>query len=567
MVATQHAHLAIASVLVIVLLPLRSSPAQQALPADRGGVNAVAADQEDELAETELVILERNSRLANQALRRCRRYVDGWLAHADPQTGLIPRNLNRDVDIWNGKDSAADNYPFMVLTCALTDAGLYQGRMREMLETESRLTSRVGNLVDVYSFSRAGFQYDEPDIDRLLFDSSEYVKDGLMPLTEWLGPSPWSERMTAIVDDILAHAAHETSNGSIPSDSVEVNGEMMQVLGRLYWMTGDEKYLAMATRIAEYYLLGERHPTRDQRQLRLDDHSCELISGLSEVYVTCSFADPDRAKLYRAPIHEMLDRILEVGVNEHGLMYDTVDPVAGSVTRKALTDNWGYNYNAFYAVYLVDGTAHYRTAVRDVLQGLLEPEYLVYPWEGWGADGIADSVEGAINLYNREPIAGVESWIDANMLRMLSLQQEDGVIEGWHGDGNFARTAIMWALWKQQGITLHPWRADVRLGVVRCPDAAGHGVELLLSATDAWQGKLVFDTPRHETVLHLPLDYPRINQFPEWFTVEDETTYRVEVDGGDAVESTGSELRRGMPIELHAGQVLRVTVRTGSHGR
>lgn len=30
-----------------------------------------------------------------------------------------------------------------------------------------------------------------------------------------------------------------------------------------------------------------------------------------------------------------------------------------------------------------------------------------------------------------------------------------------------------------------------------------------------WERKLVFDTPRHKTILNLPLDYLRINQFPE----------------------------------------------------
>ena len=30
-----------------------------------------------------------------------------------------------------------------------------------------------------------------------------------------------------------------------------------------------------------------------------------------------------------------------------------------------------------------------------------------------------------------------------------------GVIEGWHGDGNFARTTIMYCLWKTQGVTAY----------------------------------------------------------------------------------------------------------------
>jgi hypothetical protein len=125
---------------------------------------------------------EHNGRDAAEAFSRCRRYVDGWLAHADPQSGLIPRNLSRDRDLWNGRDAAADNYPFMVLTCALTDRELFEGRMREMLRSEIRLTSRVGRLCDDFLFSKQGFAHATTNLDAIMFDNSEYVKDGLIPL-------------------------------------------------------------------------------------------------------------------------------------------------------------------------------------------------------------------------------------------------------------------------------------------------------------------------------------------------------------------------------------------------
>ena len=66
---------------------------------------------------------EVNGKLANEGFNRCLNYVNGWLRLADPSTGLIPRNINDKLskDIWNAKDCAADNYPFMVLTSALLD--------------------------------------------------------------------------------------------------------------------------------------------------------------------------------------------------------------------------------------------------------------------------------------------------------------------------------------------------------------------------------------------------------------------------------------------------------------
>jgi hypothetical protein len=504
-----------------------------------------------------------HGRQANEALRRCRKYVDGWLAHADPKTGLIPRNLRDSKHYWNGRDSAADNYSFMVLTCALTDRAMFEGRMMDMLRTETKLTSRVGALPADYDFNKQGYRHGEPDLKRLIFDGSEYVKDGLMPITEWLGETPWSRRMTGIVDSILEHAPHETPAGRIPSGNVEVNGEMMQVLSRLCFMTGNDTYLDMACRIADYHLLGDHHPTRDATRLGLRDHNCELISGLTEVYAACHFLRKEKAADYRKPVHEMLDDILRVGVNEHGLMYDVVNPQNGEVLRDVIGDNWGYNYNGFYTVYLLDGVDRYREATRKALASL-KPHYWKFQWQGWGSDGIADSVEGAINLFNREPdVGGVAEWIDSNIARMLDIQKPDGVIEGWHGDGNYARTAIMWVLWKQQGVTIRPWRGDVRLGAVR----EGDVLRLVISAEKAWEGRLVFDSPRHKTVMRMPLDYPRINQFPEWFTADAGAVYLVEEGlGSEAGEFKGGELLRGLDVSVSAGQTKQILVRPAASG-
>jgi hypothetical protein len=145
-------------------------------------------------------------------------------------------------------------------------------------------------------------------------------------------------------------------------------------------------------------------------------------------------------------------------------------------------------------------------------------------------DGYADSLEGAINLYNREPITSAAAWIDSEIRTMWSLQKADGVIEGWHGDGNFARTSLMYALWRTQGLHVEPWRGDMRVGAAR----DGDRMLISLSADELWTGRLIFDRPRHKDHMHLPLDYPRINQFPEWFTVDASRSYVVAaVDGGE----------------------------------
>jgi len=348
---------------------------------------------------------EVNSRQAAEAFFRSRRFIDGWLQHADEKTGLIPRNLDRSRDFWNAKDAAADNYPFMVITSAMTDRPLFEGRMLDMLRTETRLTCRIGRMPDDWSFTKQDFVDAEANLDKIIFGSSEYCKDGLLAVTEWLGPCPWTDRMLGILDDLWQHAAVETPRGNIPSTDTEINGEMLQVLCRAYWMTGDKKYLEYALRIGDYYLLGDHHPTRDMDSLRLIAHGGEILSGLCELYVTVHFADPPKKEAYRQPLQEMLERILQVGTNEHGMVYTSIDPKTGAHDKR-ICDTWGYTYNGYYSVYLVDKTPAYRRAVLRAL-GNMNEHYRDYGWEGGSNDGYADSIESALNLYNREPVPSV----------------------------------------------------------------------------------------------------------------------------------------------------------------
>lgn len=496
---------------------------------------------------------EENARHAAEAFYRCRTFIDGWLAHADPATGLIPRNL-RDSPFWNGRDSAADNYPFMVLTASMTDRDLLAGKMLDMLRTETRLTCRIDRLPDDWSFAKQGWRREKADLDAIVFDGAEYVKDGLIPITEWLGASPWSERAIGIVDDIWKNAPIDTPFGRIPTLNFEVNGDLLQACSRLFWFTGDRKYLAWAIRLGDYYLLGDHHPTRDMEELALGDHSCEVINGLSELYVACSKAAPEKREAYRKPIHELYDRLLEVGRNDHGMIYLKVNPKTGA-HGSALTDNWGYNYDGIYTAFLIDGNAAYREAVRKVL-GNLKDHYTGQGGlcQSHSADGYADSIEGALTLLNREPVQSAFAWVESEIRVMWAKQQADGVIEGWHGDGNFARTSLMYALWKTQGCRLEPWRPDLRIGAVR----DGDQLYLSLAADHPWQGRLLFDAPRHRSRMHLPLDYPRINQFPEWFTVDDGDALLIRSSGGVPVRIDHPAAGHG--LSLDAGKTLELLI-------
>ena len=306
-------------------------------------------------------------------------------------------------------------------------------------------------------------------------------------------------------------------------------------MSRLYWLTGDEETKQRLLRISDYYLLFEDLTSGDR--LGLDDHGCEIIGGLSEAYYIVSREDPDRWGRYKVPMHSILDLVLDLGTNRDGLMYEAINPKAGEVLSDELTDNWGYNYNAFLTVGGIDKEARYLAAVRRALENI--HKYKDYKWESGGADGYADSIEGAINLINRVPVSSASRWIDDSMQILFAKQREDGIIEGWYGDGNSARTALMYALWKTQGVTAEPWREDVRLGAVA---TASDGLVIYLEVDWYWKGILKFDEARHEKHFRMPSDYPRINQFPEWFTVEPGRTYSIKAGENERETVSGRSL-------------------------
>ena len=73
-------------------------------------------------------------------------------------------------------------------------------------------------------------------------------------------------------------------------------------------------------------------------------------------------------------------------------------------------------------------------------------------------------------------------------------------------------------------------------------------------ASEKWKGRVLFDTPRHRTVMNMPLDWPRINQFPEWFTVESDQDYELNnLTIGSTARYSGKQLHNGIIIHLQPG--------------
>ena len=130
---------------------------------------------------------------------------------------------------------------------------------------------------------------------------------------------------------------------------------------------------------------------------------------------------------------------------------------------------------------------------------------------------------------------------------MLGMQRPDGHIEDWYGEGNFNRTALLYAYMKSLGVR------PVPLGARRARRRGAGRRAVCVAALDMPAPRRIqFDFARHRRVLNLQQNYVRLNEFPEWFTVDENSLYRIGRAGTPGEIRLGSEMIAG--IALDAGQ-------------
>jgi hypothetical protein len=489
-----------------------------------------------------------------EAIAATRRLLHVWLTHADPRTLLLPDRLDSDRSTWiyTPHNSGADLYPYLVLTAQLTDPELYQGRMLEMLRNEIRYTSAKASVPG--NLTLATGQLGPPS----LFGAGEYSKDGLVAVTEYLGRTPWFHRMVDMTADAMMQAPVQTRFGRLPASDTELNGDYLQTLTRLAVMTGDKRFLDWARHIGDAYveevlpgnfgvpgMQWDFDQHAGDRRLRLRDHGNETVVGLTLLLAIEHQFGSDRESRYRTTVQRMLDRILE-SAKPDGMLYNEVDAETLAPLDERLSDNWGYVYGAVYTYYQITGDTKYRDAVRHVLAALTK--YRNHVWEPGrnlplgSFDGYADSIESAIYLVNREPVPEALDWIDSEMRVMLRMQRADGHVEDWYGEGNFNRTTLLYAYMKSLGIRPARWEPGVQVG------AAMDGRRLVLSLNTPGTRRIQFDYARHRRVMNLQQNLVRLNEFPEWFTVDENSLYRIGHPGTVGEIRLGSELIDGIML-------------------
>jgi hypothetical protein len=495
---------------------------------------------------------ERSSIYAGTALSKVQRWLhERCMAVHDERSGLF-RPTGPE---WNYRDTAADCYPFYVWAAFYTEPDLLETVMLETLEAEQRLCNHLDRLPVPYNMDTQ--QKRVTDFDPIIFSASEYAKDGLTPIVEVLGPdSPWAARMQSLVDDIFLHARIETPYGMIPSTNVEVNGELLQLLPRLYGMTGDPKYLDWAHRLADYYLLpGGFVPTR------LSDHGCEIVGGLGLLFAIDVKAAPEKADAYRPHLEYLYDTIIERGTNSDGVIIGAVQGGPGPHDNVTIRDGWGYDFVGFLDYDLALGTDRYSDDIERAMSNLLKPRYVHFNWDHGSRDNLADSVEGGLYLLHRIPVDEGFVWADREMATCLVDHTDTERLWGTHKlEANTVRSVLIHTMLHTRNTIARPWTQGLQLGAAPC----GDGICIHLESDEPYEGVLQFDIPRHRLYMGFDEDWPRMNAVPEWFTVEPNEDHLYDISNVDnSIEGTvpGLLLSEGLPISLEPGVPVQLIVR------
>ncbi len=516
-----------------------------------------AAEPTDDIAPEPFRRAERSARVAGYALGKVHRWLhEVALPQVDPGTKLLKMR-----GAWNYHNTAADCYPFLCWAAHVTDRKVLDGPLRDVLHAEIALCNHLDRIPAPYDFEQ-GAKVAEYPRDRLMFGASEYVKDGLIAIVEVTGRDEWFDRMLAIEEDMWKHAHVDTPYGKIPSSTepvrdVEIDGEQLQALCRLYTMTGRREFLTWAERLGDHYLKRDGFVPPHLR-----DHGCEIVGGLGLLVGVESETHPQKLREYLPPFKRMLDAILARGTNPDGFMYNALRGVPSRFEPGSLSDGWGYNYVAYACYDAACGEPHYRGRIEQTLRNLAKPVYMQGGVAGTGGDSLADSTEGAMYLLNRYPVpegfAWLDRWMEAGLVRSDVALDRARLWGANKWESNCVRTVVMHALMHTRGLIARPWREDLAFGA----SPSGDGLAVVVRAEKPWSGRLVFDVPRHRLDLGFEHDWPRMNTLPEWFTVEPDESYTVRnLTAGTESTHTGRSLHEGLPLELPPNVETRLLVR------
>ncbi|MFH0965866.1 MAG: hypothetical protein V2A58_17855 [Planctomycetota bacterium] len=503
-----------------------------------------------------------------------------WTAAEPLVRAWLDRGLDRDTFLFPdvmGETyyrpwlTGANNIPWLALASRIVAPDDWRdlfpriAKAEETIAVSSTGLSRPVNLRDPLGpYEQVGLPYDS-----LIFQTSEYMKDALAVYMEALRPeeNPWWPHTLRLAQLVMDNAEEHCDLGPIPSARGDMNGDILMVLALLAPATGDPRYYEWGRRISHAYL---RHVLPANKgipcntwyfksghgdgMITLADHGDEIITGLTLFCAVLKDAGEDTAAFERA-LAAMYDWLLAHAViDDTGLFHQEMRIVDDYPKLRGANDAWGYVHLGLYDMYLITGKERFRRAVLRTLESLADAGDIggsSHP------DCFADSIESAILLVAREPVPAAFAWIERQFPKLLAFQRPDGTATGDHLDGNWLRTVMLYASMKARGALVSPWRADVAWGACPAPD----GLHLWVESQSPWQGRLLFDLPRHRLLLRFSKDYPRLNEITEWFTVEPDALYRVRLSPSEEpLTLPGRDLAAGLPLSVSPDRPVHVVV-------
>lgn len=522
-----------------------------------------------------------NASLSSEARVRALAVHHAWLNRKSAKTRLYGQHTREGGNVWNYRNTAADFFCFH-LHAAMRLNPSAMPSLIDSLDAESLLRTAQGLCTPIDAETGEAVTVDH---DELMFGTSEYCKDGLLSVYERHGDELIGKRLITLLNVLIAESRHQTRYGPIPGGGAEINGNLLQLCGRLSFATGDQAYADFAGRIADA-VIHQSIPanrglppkfydyTNDKvidPAIKLKDHGNEILLGLAEAYaLAVSKRDvpawSDRAAKWAEPLANMYQLILDHGTDADGLLVSTIEPSSSGprTTTDRLCDNWGYILSG--ALLYVDAARRHGAMSEDrlrpiearveVLIGNILKRTPAKPWDG-SMDAEADAVESALYIGNFLPKYRQDllRWADHQIALMYSQQTANGLAGGNYLDGNFIRTSLMYSDARSGGWQIVPWRADVAVGFAAQPDGPAH---LVVTSDEPYTGTLVPDTDRHRTLMHLPWNWPRLNSWPEWHVPSGEPKIRSVAGSGRASFSTTD--RRSASITLPANGVVRIVL-------
>jgi len=260
-------------------------------------------------------------------------------------------------------------------------------------------------------------------------------------------------------------------------------------------------------------------------------------------------------------MEHLFDEILKRGVNSDGVIIGSLQREPGPHDRGRTGDGWGYDFVGFLDYDLALGSRRYHEAARRPLTNLLKPRYRKFNWDHGSRDNVADSVEGGLYLLRWLPTAEGFIWADREIATLLVDHTDPNRLWGTHKlEANTVRTVLIHTMLHTRNTIARPWRQGLQLGAAPC----GEGICLFMKSDKPYEGRIVFDIPRHRLYMGFAQDWPRMNAVPEWFTVEPDEQHQYVIEDVDASTTrlrTGKAMAAGLPVRLEAGKPLRWIVR------